>query len=165
VSLRKLDVRHIECITFRNGIFGYNTLKPFSDLPEGPSCHGCPFPFKLMVQSSGPPCRKSKACASWQLIRRIVIPGAMPSILIGIRYGAGLAWAMVVIAEGLSGMQGLGYLIFRAQALLLTDLATDRPIARVHGRYRPGRLHHRSRCPDAGATPVTLEAGLRRTLT
>jgi sulfonate transport system permease protein len=28
---------------------------------------------------------------------------------------------MVVVAEGLSGMQGIGYLIFRAQALLLTD--------------------------------------------
>ncbi len=57
----------------------------------------------------------------WQLIHRIVIPGAMPSILVGVRYGAGMAWAMVVVAEGLSGMQVLGYLIFRAQALLLTD--------------------------------------------
>jgi sulfonate transport system permease protein len=57
----------------------------------------------------------------WQFIRRIIIPGATPSILVGVRYGAGMAWAMVVVAEGLSGMQGIGYLIFRAQALLLTD--------------------------------------------
>jgi sulfonate transport system permease protein len=57
----------------------------------------------------------------WQFIRRIIIPAATPSILVGVRYGAGLAWAMVVVAEGLSGMQGIGYLIFRAQALLLTD--------------------------------------------
>jgi sulfonate transport system permease protein len=57
----------------------------------------------------------------WQFIRRIIIPSATPSILVGVRYGAGLAWAMVVVAEGLSGMQGIGYLIFRAQALLLTD--------------------------------------------
>jgi sulfonate transport system permease protein len=57
----------------------------------------------------------------WQFIRRITIPAATPSILVGVRYGAGLAWAMVVVAEGLSGMQGIGYLIFRAQALLLTD--------------------------------------------
>jgi sulfonate transport system permease protein len=56
-----------------------------------------------------------------QLVRRIIIPAALPSILVGVRYGAGLAWAMVVVAEGLSGMQGIGYLIFRAQALLLTD--------------------------------------------
>jgi sulfonate transport system permease protein len=57
----------------------------------------------------------------WQFIRRIIIPAATPSILVGVRYGAGMAWAMVVVAEGLSGMQGIGYLIFRAQALLLTD--------------------------------------------
>jgi sulfonate transport system permease protein len=41
--------------------------------------------------------------------------------LIGVRYAAGLAWATIVIAEGLSGMIGVGYLIFRAQALLMTD--------------------------------------------
>jgi sulfonate transport system permease protein len=56
-----------------------------------------------------------------QLVRRIIIPGAMPSILVGVRYGASLAWALVVVAEGLSGMEGVGFLIFRAQSLLLTD--------------------------------------------
>jgi sulfonate transport system permease protein len=56
-----------------------------------------------------------------QLVRRVIIPGAMPSILVGVRYGASLAWALVVVAEGLSGMEGVGFLIFRAQSLLLTD--------------------------------------------
>jgi sulfonate transport system permease protein len=56
-----------------------------------------------------------------QLVRKIVLPGAMPSILVGVRYGASLAWALVVVAEGLSGMEGVGFLIFRAQSLLLTD--------------------------------------------
>ncbi|MDR2625436.1 MAG: ABC transporter permease, partial [Zoogloeaceae bacterium] len=37
------------------------------------------------------------------------------------RYSAGLAWALVVIAEGISGLEGLGFLIFRAQNLLMTD--------------------------------------------
>ena len=57
----------------------------------------------------------------WQLVRRVILPGALPSILVGLRYGASLAWALIVVAEGLSGMQGIGYLIFRAQALLMTD--------------------------------------------
>lgn len=57
----------------------------------------------------------------WQLTRRVILPGAMPSILTGVRYAASLAWAMVVVAEGLSGLKGLGFLIFRAQALLMTD--------------------------------------------
>ncbi|MEZ2410377.1 ABC transporter permease [Bosea sp. RCC_152_1] len=57
----------------------------------------------------------------WQLVRRIVLPSAIPNIMVSLRYAAGLAWALVVVAEGLSGMQGLGFLIFRAQGLLLTD--------------------------------------------
>ena len=57
----------------------------------------------------------------WQMLRRVILPGAMPAILVGLRYGASLAWALIVVAEGLSGMQGVGYLIFRAQALLMTD--------------------------------------------
>jgi sulfonate transport system permease protein len=57
----------------------------------------------------------------WQMARRVIIPGALPSILVGVRYAASLAWATIVIAEGLSGLKGVGYLIFRAQALLLTD--------------------------------------------
>lgn len=56
-----------------------------------------------------------------QLVRRIVLPSAVPSIMVSLRYSAGLAWALVVVAEGLSGLEGLGFLIFRAQSLLLTD--------------------------------------------
>lgn len=57
----------------------------------------------------------------WQLIRKVILPAATPSIMVSLRYAAGLAWALVVVAEGLSGLEGLGFLIFRAQGLLLTD--------------------------------------------
>jgi len=57
----------------------------------------------------------------WQLVRQIILPAAMPNIMVSLRYAAGLAWALVVVAEGLSGLEGLGFLIFRAQGLLLTD--------------------------------------------
>lgn len=57
----------------------------------------------------------------WQLIRRVLLPSAVPSIMVSLRYSAGLAWALVVVAEGLSGLEGIGFLIFRAQGLLLTD--------------------------------------------
>lgn len=57
----------------------------------------------------------------WQMVRKVILPSALPNILVSLRYAAGLAWALVVVAEGLSGMQGLGFLIFRAQGLLLTD--------------------------------------------
>jgi sulfonate transport system permease protein len=57
----------------------------------------------------------------WQLIRKVIIPAILPSIAVSFRYSAGLAWAIVVVAEGLSGLEGLGFLIFRAQQLLMTD--------------------------------------------
>lgn len=57
----------------------------------------------------------------WQLVHKVILPAATPSIMISLRYAAGLAWALVVVAEGLSGLEGLGFLIFRAQGLLLTD--------------------------------------------
>jgi len=56
-----------------------------------------------------------------RLLRRVIIPAAMPSIFVGIRYGAGLAWAILIFAEMLGGHYGLGYLLTRSQELLLTS--------------------------------------------
>ncbi|MDR2261586.1 MAG: ABC transporter permease [Azoarcus sp.] len=56
-----------------------------------------------------------------QLVRKVIFPAIMPGLAVSLRYAAGLAWALVVVAEGLSGLEGLGFLIFRAQGLLLTD--------------------------------------------
>jgi sulfonate transport system permease protein len=56
-----------------------------------------------------------------QMVFKVILPAAMPSIMVSLRYAAGLSWALVVVAEGLSGLEGLGFLIFRAQGLLLTD--------------------------------------------
>jgi sulfonate transport system permease protein len=55
------------------------------------------------------------------LLRKVILPAAAPSIVVGLRYGAGLAWAFVIAAEMLGGRYGLGYLLTRAQELLLTD--------------------------------------------
>jgi sulfonate transport system permease protein len=57
----------------------------------------------------------------WRAATKVILPAAMPSILTGVRYGAGLSWSLVVVAEMISGHTGLGYLIFRAQELLFAD--------------------------------------------
>ncbi len=54
------------------------------------------------------------------LLRKVILPAAAPSIFVGLRYGAGLAWAFVIAAEMLGGRYGLGYLLMRSQELLLT---------------------------------------------
>ncbi|MDR3162573.1 MAG: ABC transporter permease [Helicobacteraceae bacterium] len=56
-----------------------------------------------------------------QLITKVIFPAVLPQIAVSLRYAAGLAWALVVVAEGLSGLEGVGFLIFRAQQLLMTD--------------------------------------------
>ena len=57
----------------------------------------------------------------YQMIRRVIFPGALPSIFVGVRFGAGLAWVMIVAAEMLSGRKGVGYILTRGQDLLQTD--------------------------------------------
>jgi NitT/TauT family transport system permease protein len=45
------------------------------------------------------------------LFRRVVIPGALPQIIVGMRIGLGVAWLVVVAAEMIALHSGLGYLI------------------------------------------------------
>jgi len=56
-----------------------------------------------------------------RLLRKVILPAALPSIFVGIRYGAGMAWSMIIAAEMLGSRRGLGYLLMRSQELLLTD--------------------------------------------
>jgi NitT/TauT family transport system permease protein len=46
-----------------------------------------------------------------QLLRRVVLPAALPQILIGLRIALGVAWLVVVAAEMIAVDSGLGYLV------------------------------------------------------
>jgi sulfonate transport system permease protein len=56
-----------------------------------------------------------------QLLRRVVIPAALPSILTGIRQSLGQGWMAVVAAE-LLGVRGLGFRMTEAAGLLAMDV-------------------------------------------
>lgn len=58
----------------------------------------------------------------WTLVRRIVLPGALPSILAGVRYALAVAWLALVIAETLATTTGIGYLAMDAREFLRTDV-------------------------------------------
>ncbi|HNR91016.1 MAG TPA: ABC transporter permease [Dokdonella sp.] len=45
------------------------------------------------------------------LFRRVVIPAALPQVIVGMRIGLGVAWLVVVAAEMIALNSGLGYLI------------------------------------------------------
>ena len=49
--------------------------------------------------------------SKWELLRHVVLIGALPSIFTGIRLSMGIAWVLVVVAEMLAVRSGLGYLL------------------------------------------------------
>lgn len=52
----------------------------------------------------------------------IVLPGALPSLLVGIRYGLSVAWLSLVVGEQINAQSGLGALITNARDFLQTDV-------------------------------------------
>jgi sulfonate transport system permease protein len=55
------------------------------------------------------------------LIRHVVLPGALPSALVGLRYSLGVAWLSLVVAEQVNARSGIGYMINDARDFLRTD--------------------------------------------
>jgi NitT/TauT family transport system permease protein len=45
------------------------------------------------------------------IIRRLLLPAALPQILVGLRVALGIAWLVVVAAEMIAVDSGLGYLV------------------------------------------------------
>ena len=57
-----------------------------------------------------------------RVLRRIVLPAALPQIVTGIRVGLGVGWMALVAAELVGANSGLGFLINDARTLLRTDI-------------------------------------------
>lgn len=58
----------------------------------------------------------------WVFFRQIVLPGAMPSILVGLRYALGIMWLTLIVAETISSSSGIGYMTMDAREFLQTDI-------------------------------------------
>jgi len=56
------------------------------------------------------------------MVRHVVLPGALPSGLVGLRYALGTAWLSLVIAEQINATAGIGFLINDARDFLRTDV-------------------------------------------
>ncbi len=53
---------------------------------------------------------------------RVVLPGALPSILVGLRFSLGLMWLTLIVAETISASSGIGYMTMNAREFLQTDI-------------------------------------------
>jgi sulfonate transport system permease protein len=57
-----------------------------------------------------------------ELIRHVVLPGALPEVLVGLRQSLGVAWLSLVVAEQLNTNSGLGFMINQATQFLQNDV-------------------------------------------
>lgn len=57
-----------------------------------------------------------------QLYREVILPGALPSILVGLRFALGLAWLVLIVAESIGAKQGLGYVAMNAREFMQMDV-------------------------------------------
>ncbi|OBZ94737.1 ABC transporter permease [Pararhizobium polonicum] len=56
------------------------------------------------------------------MIVNVVLPGALPSALVGLRYSLGIAWLALVFGEQINATAGIGYLMANAREFFQTDV-------------------------------------------
>ncbi|MFZ6639543.1 aliphatic sulfonate ABC transporter permease SsuC [Undibacterium sp. TC4M20W] len=65
---------------------------------------------------------QSYGLSGWALYRDVILPGALPSILVGVRFSLGLVWVLLIVAETISAQAGIGYMTMNAREFLQTDV-------------------------------------------
>jgi sulfonate transport system permease protein len=65
---------------------------------------------------------RSFGLSGWPLIREVILPGALPSFFVGLRYALGISVIVLVIAEQINAQAGLGHLINNARDFMRTDI-------------------------------------------
>jgi sulfonate transport system permease protein len=58
----------------------------------------------------------------WGLVRQVILPGALPGFLVGLRFALVGSWLIIVVAEEINAQSGIGYLIMQAQTTDRTDI-------------------------------------------
>ncbi|WP_153114750.1 aliphatic sulfonate ABC transporter permease SsuC [Rhodocyclus tenuis] len=58
----------------------------------------------------------------WQLFREVILPGALPSILVGVRFALGVMWLTLIVAETIAASSGIGYMAMNAREFFQTDV-------------------------------------------
>jgi taurine transport system permease protein len=83
----------------------YNTLLGVASIP---------MPLRHAAASLG--------ANGWTLLTQVILPGALPNIVTGIRTGLGFAWRGLIAAEMIATNVGLGYMLFLARDFYRTEV-------------------------------------------
>lgn len=86
-------------------VVAYNTLLGVTAIP---------MPLRHAAASLG--------ARRWQLLTEVLLPGALPNIVTGIRTGLGFAWRGLIAAEMIATNVGLGYMLFVARDFYRTEV-------------------------------------------
>ncbi|MFA7664816.1 MAG: ABC transporter permease [Burkholderiaceae bacterium] len=83
----------------------YNTLLGVTSIP---------MPLRHAAASLG--------AGPWQMVTQVLLPGALPNIVTGVRTGLGFAWRGLIAAEMIATNVGLGYMLFVARDFYRTEV-------------------------------------------
>jgi NitT/TauT family transport system permease protein/taurine transport system permease protein len=83
----------------------YNTLLGVASIP---------MPLRHAAASLG--------AGPWQMVTQVLLPGALPNIVTGVRTGLGFAWRGLIAAEMIATNVGLGYMLFVARDFYRTEV-------------------------------------------
>ena len=86
-------------------VVAYNTLLGVSTIPHA---------LRNAAASLG--------AGRWALLTQVLLPGALPNIVTGIRTGLGFAWRALIAAEMIATNVGLGYMLFVARDFYRTEV-------------------------------------------
>ncbi|MFC4427547.1 ABC transporter permease subunit [Deinococcus navajonensis] len=57
-----------------------------------------------------------------ETFRRVTLPGALPGVLVGLRYALGISWLALVVSESFGASSGIGFLAMDAREFFRTDV-------------------------------------------
>ncbi len=86
-------------------VVAYNTLLGVSSIP---------MPLRQAAASLG--------ASRWTMLTQVILPGALPNIVTGVRTGLGFAWRGLIAAEMIATNVGLGYMLFLARDFYRTEV-------------------------------------------
>jgi NitT/TauT family transport system permease protein/taurine transport system permease protein len=86
-------------------VVAYNTLLGVASIP---------LPLRHAAASLG--------AGRWAMLTQVLLPGALPNIVTGIRTGLGFAWRGLIAAEMIATDVGLGYMLFVARDFYRTEV-------------------------------------------
>lgn len=65
---------------------------------------------------------RSYGIGQLNLFRKVILPGALPSIFVGVRYALGIMWLTLIVSETIAATSGVGYLAMHAREFMLVDV-------------------------------------------